>query len=95
MGKPPRATQLFAANVDTRESNLDRYDPALLPRQFHRDLQASQSGPPQLPTTKPPELFRTALAVMLLLLFVETLLAWLFASDVYLNLRARVFGLPQ
>jgi hypothetical protein len=83
----------YAVNVDTRESNLERFDPELLPSQFRGEVRAA-SAVPQLPAVRPPELFRPALIGVLGLLLLETLLAWLFASTVYARLRSWLFERP-
>jgi hypothetical protein len=87
-GRTGGAVARFVVNVDTRESNLERFDPDLLPSQFRGEVQSG--GGRQTPVVRPPELFRPALATVLLLLLLETLLAWLFASAVYGRLRSAI-----
>lgn len=91
-GNPVEAAERFAVNVDTRESNLDRFDPDLLPEQFRSRQQPSDHASPQVAATRPPELFRPVLAAVLALVLLETLLAWLFASTFYAQLRSWMSG---
>ncbi|HTN75778.1 MAG TPA: VWA domain-containing protein [Pirellulaceae bacterium] len=79
---PPRATsQLFAVNVNTRESDLARVDPETLPSQLSRDLPSESSPVAALAGGgHPAELFRYFLSAVLVLLVVETVLAWRFGS---------------
>jgi hypothetical protein len=67
----------FAVNLDTRESDLARFDPELLPSQFSRQWQSSASSPL---TTIPPAVgasyFRWLLTAVLVLLMVDPALAW-------------------
>jgi len=77
-GPPLDEVQSFAVNVRTRESDLERFDPELLPGldpEFHAD---SADGP--LPSTKPAQYFRYFLGLVLVLLLTETALAWYFGN---------------
>lgn len=81
-GPPCDDSQVFALNVNTRESDLERVDPDSLPNQFARDVQAaaSQSAGAAQGVSHPAELFRYCLGGVLGLLLLETLLAWRFGS---------------
>ena len=48
-GAPIEKTQLFAVNLDTRESNLERLDPELLPHQLQPDLRIDDADPAAVP----------------------------------------------
>lgn len=91
-GNPVEAMRRYAVNVDTRESNLERFDTELLPSQFQTELPSSEAPAQQVASTRPPELFRPVLMCVLLLVLLETLLAWLFASTAYTRLRGWMFG---
>jgi hypothetical protein len=91
-GAPVEATERFAVNVATRESDLERFDPDLLPSQFQQELPSGEASAAQVASTHPPELFRPILVCVLLLVLLETLLAWLFASTAYTHLRGWLFG---
>jgi hypothetical protein len=78
-GPPLNENQIFALNVNLRESNLERFDPDLLPSQFRRELGWDQSAT-TLPATKPVQYFRYFLGLVLVLLLLETVLAWRFGS---------------
>ena len=67
------SAQLFAANVDPRESDLSRIDPETLPSQFRQSLETPEDSAPAAALARPhQELFRWFLAAMLLLLLAET-----------------------
>jgi hypothetical protein len=71
--------QVFAVNVDTRESDLARFDPAELPDVFDREDQPREDGTPLLASSGPRrELFRLLLYGVFVLLIVESFLAWRF-----------------
>jgi hypothetical protein len=74
-GAPLDRVELYAVNVDSRESNLERLDPELLPSQFGRDFHVDASSS-VLPVTRPIQYFRYFLGLVLLLLLLETLFAW-------------------
>ncbi|MCA9219192.1 MAG: hypothetical protein KDA71_02630, partial [Planctomycetales bacterium] len=77
-GPPLSTTQLFVANVDTRESRLERFDADLLPSQFRQDFSAEHSDQPTFPVTRGAGLFRVFLFGVLGLLLTESVLAWRF-----------------
>jgi Mg-chelatase subunit ChlD len=79
-GPPLSRTELFAVNVDTRESNPERFDPELLPSQFSQDFELEQRNTPALPMTQRSQYFRFFLTGVLVLLLLESLLAWRFGS---------------
>jgi hypothetical protein len=68
--------QLFAANVDTRESDLARVDRASLPRQFSDRPAAERAANARLSAKEGRPLFRAVLGAMVILLLGEALLAW-------------------
>ena len=72
-------SQRFAVNVNTRESNLERFDIELLPSQFNQDFGADESVV-AVPATRPTQYFRYFLGLVLLLLLLETFLAWHFGN---------------
>jgi hypothetical protein len=78
-GPPLDTRQRFAVNVDTHESNLERFDAELLPSQFNRDFQADEADS-AVPVTRPTQYFRYFLGLVLLLLLLETFLAWHFGN---------------
>ena len=71
--------QRFAVNLNTRESDLDRFDSELLPGQFDPEFHIDKvvGG---LPSTKPAQYFRYLLGLVLVLLLTETTLAWYFGN---------------
>ena len=71
--------QLFAVNVATRESDLERLDPELLPSQFRRDFRLDQAAT-SAAVAKPTQYFRWFLAAVFVLLLAETYLAWHFGT---------------
>jgi von Willebrand factor type A domain/Aerotolerance regulator N-terminal len=73
-------TQLFAVNVNPRESNLERFDPELLPSQFRRDLPTWDQTTATLPASRPTQYFRYLLGLVLVLLLTESFLAWRFGN---------------
>jgi hypothetical protein len=75
---PSGTTQQFAVNLNTRESDLTRFDPELLPSQFSRELHSQGDPPPALAPGPGRSLFRWLLGAMLILVIVEPCLAWYF-----------------
>jgi hypothetical protein len=77
----PGAAQIFAANVDPRESDLTRIDPETLPSQFSQSIETEADETPAAALSRPrQEYFRWFLGGMLLLLLTETLFAWWFGG---------------
>lgn len=78
-GSPGNQDQRYAANVNTRESDLNRFDSDLLPGQFDPEFHIDKvvGG---LPSTKPAQYFRYILGLVLVLLLTETTLAWHFGN---------------
>ncbi len=70
--------QLYAANLDTSESRLDRFDAELLPSEFRRESGPDEEDEPRLEVRKPKSYFRHLLAAVLGLLLTESFLAWFF-----------------
>lgn len=79
-GPPREETKLFAVNVNTRESDLERLDEDLLPSQISTDAPAREAAAATIPTGRPAELFRYFLGSVLVLLLVESTLAWRYGS---------------
>jgi hypothetical protein len=73
---PADAAQVFAANVDPRESDLARIDPETLPGQFSQSIETADETPDAALARPRQELFRWFLAAMVALLFAETFFAW-------------------
>ncbi|MBW3599928.1 MAG: hypothetical protein KY475_21985, partial [Planctomycetes bacterium] len=72
-----RAAQVFAANVDPRESDLTRIDPETLPSQFSQTIEAAAEETPVAALARPrQEWFRWFLGAVLLLMLTETCFAW-------------------
>jgi hypothetical protein len=71
---------LFALNVNPRESDLERYDPEMLPSQFRRDLSAWGQAAVTLSSSRPTQYFRYVLGAVLVLLLLESYLAWRFGN---------------
>jgi hypothetical protein len=77
----------FAVNVDTRESQLDRVDAALLPSQFQTQLWDESTVSGGVDGSGSSQLFRYLLAAVLFLLLCESFLAWFFGrSDAHVPL---------
>lgn len=74
----PGDVQQRAVNLNTRESDLARYDPELLPSQFAREPQVQGSPSNALGAGPGRSLFRMLLAAMLILVILEPCLAWYF-----------------
>lgn len=71
------AVQIFAANVDPRESDLTRIDPDTLPSQFSQSLETATDQAPAAALARPrQEWFRAFLGAVLMLMLVETFFAW-------------------
>jgi hypothetical protein len=79
-GPPREMAQLYAVNVNTRESDLECLDVDLLPSQISTDALTQEAATTTIPTGRPTELFRWFLGSVLLLLVAETILAWRFGS---------------
>lgn len=79
-GPPLDAQQLYAVNVNPRESDLTRVDPETLPEALRRDAPSTTAEPAALATGRSWELFRFFLGAVLVLLLVETVLAWRIGS---------------
>jgi hypothetical protein len=71
-------TQKFAVNLNTRESDLARFDPELLPNQFSRELQTGDDAPPAVVSSGGTSYFRWLLGLLLVLVLCEPCLAWYF-----------------
>jgi len=76
-------SQWFAVNVNTRESDLARIDPELLPEQLICQTQLDEENGPAIVVSSGSgwRLFRVALGMLLVLLLLETWLAWLFGKS--------------
>ena len=79
-GPPLDEQQLYAVNVNPRESDLTRVDPETLPESLRRDAPSTTAEPAALATGRSWELFRFFLGAVLVLLLVETVLAWRIGS---------------
>jgi len=77
--EPLDKSEFFAVNVDTHESDLDRFDIELLPSQFNRDFSLDADAA-SLPATKPMEYFRWFLGAVFVLLLAESFAAWYFGN---------------
>lgn len=75
---PGGQAQQYAVNLNTRESDLARFDPELLPSQFSRELHAQGESPPSLASSPGRSFFRLLLSAMLVLVLIEPCLAWYF-----------------
>jgi hypothetical protein len=78
-GPPVNRQELFAANVDPRESDLQRVDAELLPSQLNPGLQIDKAAS-LLPTAGPAQFYRHLLGLLLILLLLESTLAWYFGN---------------
>jgi hypothetical protein len=72
---PVDREELFAVNIDPRESNLQRFDPDLLPDPLSVGLQVDEPDA-VLPLKQPTRYFRHLLGLLLVLLLVESSWAW-------------------
>lgn len=77
-GNASDRSQLYAVNLDTGESRLDRVEPEALPELFRRESAAENQNGAHMQVAKPFPLFRYILAGVLALLLCETTLACLF-----------------
>lgn len=76
IGAPRDEERLFAVNLDTRESDLSRVDPALLPGVLQREPIATDDGPNVVnASTQRISLFRYVLGALLVLLLTESAVA--------------------
>jgi hypothetical protein len=75
LGPPVLQEQQFAVNVDTRESDLKPLDREAMPPEFDADLEIDATTDP-LPGSRPRQLFRYLLGLVLILLLTESLVAW-------------------
>jgi hypothetical protein len=82
-GSPVDTTQTFAVNVNTAESDLSRLDADLLPSEMLVQTQIADDTrtAAMLGSGDEGRLFRVLLIGLLILLFVETVLAWRFGSS--------------
>lgn len=71
-----RPAELVAVNLDVSESDLDRVDPADLPRQFARGTATLDDSLGAGGTDQPSQLFRLVLAAVFLLVLAESTFAW-------------------
>lgn len=78
-GPPVNRPELFAANIDASESNLQRLDSELLPSQFNLGLQVDEPAS-LLAATHPARYHRDLLGLLLVLLLLESTLAWYFGN---------------
>lgn len=77
IGPPRDEEQLFAVNLDPRESDLSRVDAALLPGVLQREPAADEDGPNVSHSTSPRKsLFRYVLGALLVMLLTESTVAW-------------------
>jgi hypothetical protein len=79
-GPPTSTSEFYAANVDTRESNLERFDVELLPSQIRQDFRAGEHDRARFSVHKPSDLFRYLLFGVFGLLLAESFFAWRFGS---------------
>jgi hypothetical protein len=75
---PDQPAQQLAVNLNTRESDLARLDPDLLPSQFSRELAEPGQPPPTIASSQGRSFFRLLLSAMLVLVLVEPCLALYF-----------------
>ena len=75
-GTPLSSNQLFTANVDARESDLERVLPEELPPEFEREVQDIDNPDSLAKVDDRWALFRYLLGTVLVCLLVETYLAW-------------------
>jgi hypothetical protein len=71
----------FAVNVDTRESQLERVDAALLPRQLQTQLLDETTVSRRVDGAGSSQLFRYLLGAVLFLVLCESFLAWYFGRS--------------
>ncbi|QDU93362.1 BatA domain-containing protein [Lignipirellula cremea] len=80
-GAPLSLSRLYAVNLDTRESNLEKMERSELPPALQSDYSFEDLQTPSLPGKTRPELFRWVLGALLLLLLTETWLARRFGGS--------------
>lgn len=78
LGPPVSTTRLYAVNVDTKESDLTRFDTDLLPSQFTEEFTTDGSLRLDLSLAKKWPVFQYVLLLLFGLLLLETALAWYF-----------------
>jgi hypothetical protein len=71
--------QKYAVNLNPRESDLNRFDPELLPSQLHRDTQSLLDQTAVPASAGLATQFRWLLVAVIVLLVIEPLLIWQFA----------------
>jgi hypothetical protein len=71
----------YAVNLDTHESQLERWDVELLPSPFQREAVDGMEPAAWGDSLSPSQSFRYLLAVVLMLLLCETFLAWFFGRS--------------
>ena len=79
--QPRSRVEVFAVNIDSRESDPARFDRDLLPSQFQAEFTSDGADLPTLPTSKAQPFFRYLLMAVFVLLLCETLLAWKFGHS--------------
>ena len=79
--QPQDRAEVFAVNIDSRESDPARFDRDLLPSQFQSEFTSDGAEVPTLPTSKTQPFFRYLLMGVFGLLLCETLLAWKFGHS--------------
>ena len=79
-GSPEAAEQLYAVNVGTAESSLERFDVDALPSQFQRGLTPGDPSDATASIGGRRPLFRLLLAGVLALLLAESFCAWRFGN---------------
>ena len=75
---PGNTVQKFAVNVNTREGDLARFDPELLPSQFNRETEPGQPTGGPIVSQPGASYFRLLLGLLLALVVAEPCLAWYF-----------------
>ena len=78
LGPPVSTMRLYAVNVDTKESDLTRFDADLLPSQFSEEFTTDGSLSLDLSLAKKWPVFQYVLLLLFGLLLLETALAWYF-----------------
>ncbi len=77
----PENAQLFAVNIDTTESQLDRLEPESLPTQFLARDDALAPDESLADSGRRTQFFRYVFATVLVLLLSESFLAWFFGRS--------------
>lgn len=75
-GNEPALDQRFVVNLDTRESDLERLDPTLLPPGLRREAAGPAADAGGADPTATRHLFRYVLSLLIVLLASESTLAW-------------------